>query len=319
MMRLDILQCIDSLLQKKLVMITGKGGIGKSFITSILAQRAVEMGLRVCIVESSSQDQQAPIFGRPAVGHKMTQLSSRLSVINLNAQDNFRDFVVLHLGFAKLFERVFTKPLVRSFIQMLPGIGELTLLGRLYHICELTDDFDLVLFDGFATGHFLSLLKTPEAVLKSGMVGPVIEETNKVKDFMEDQSKVGVLLVSTPEDLVVAESLQFTDRFCNELHMSLEGVVVNKCLSLVQKQAPSDKVISESGLTGIALDYLAKRIGSEKANIQSLKEGLKSRFDKHSSGRPFLMVSPDFGAIDEPLPEGFHKQTFGDTLALSVE
>ena len=318
-MGLDILQCIDSLLQKKLVMVTGKGGIGKSFVTSILAQRAVEMGLRVCIVESSSQDQQAPIFGKPAVGHKMTQLSPRLSVINLNAQDNFRDFVVLHLGFAKLFERVFTKPLVRSFIQMLPGIGELTLLGRIYHICELTNDFDLVIFDGFATGHFLSLLKTPEAVLRSGMVGPVIEETNKVKEFLEDQSKVGVLLVSTPEELVISESLQFTDRFFNELHMSLDGVVVNKCLSVIQSEAPSESLISAVGKTGIALEYLAKRIANEKTNIQSFKEALTSRFDENPGRRPFLIVSPDFGAIEEPLPEGFHKQTFGDALALSVE
>jgi anion-transporting ArsA/GET3 family ATPase len=319
MTRFDILQCIDSLLQKKLVMVTGKGGIGKSFVTSILAQRAVEMGLRVCIVESSSQDQQAPIFGRPAVGHKMTPLYPRLSVINLNAQDNFRDFVVLHLGFAKLFERVFTKPLVRSFIQMLPGIGELTLLGRIYHICELTDEFDLVIFDGFATGHFLSLLKTPEAVLRSGMVGPVIEETNKVRDFLEDQSKVGVLLVSTPEELVVSESLQFTDRFLNELNMSLDGVVVNKCLSVIQTEAPSDSLISDSGQTGIALDYLAKRIANEKTNIHSLKEGLKSRFDGQPGHLPFLMVSPDFGAIEEPLPDGFHRQTFDDALSLSVE
>lgn len=318
-MRSDILQCIDSLLQKKLVMVTGKGGIGKSFVTSTLAQRAVEKGLRVCVVESSSQDQQAPIFGSPAVGHKMTKLSPKLSVINLNAQDNFRDFVVLHLGFAKLFERVFTKPLVRSFIQMLPGIGELTLLGRIYHICELTDDFDIVIFDGFATGHFLSLLKTPEAVMKSGMVGPVIEETSKVNQFLEDKSKVGVVLVSTPEELVVSESLQFTDRFMSELHISLDGVVVNKCLSAVQKQIPSESVISRSGNKGIALDYLAKRLEKEEVNIQALKEGLKERFHNKIGQQPFLMVSPDFGAIKEPLPDGFHKQAYDDALSLSVE
>ena len=59
---------------------------------------------------------------------------------------------------------------------MLPGIAELTLLGRLYHLCVEKKDYDLVVFDGYASGHFMALMKTPEAVLNSGMVGPVIDE-----------------------------------------------------------------------------------------------------------------------------------------------
>jgi hypothetical protein len=88
---------------------------------------------------------------------------------------------------------------------------------------------------------------------------------------------------------------------------------------VIQSEAPSESLISAVGKTGIALEYLAKRIANEKTNIQSFKEALTSRFDENPGRRPFLIVSPDFGAIEEPLPEGFHKRTFGDALALSVE
>ena len=151
-----------ALLQKKLILVTGKGGIGKTLSSVALALLARSQGKRVCLVESSAHDQLAPLFGHDPVGHQVKEVMPGISVINLNPQDNFRDFVIKHLGFAKLFEKVFTKPLVRSFIQTLPGISELTLLGRLYYFCELDRDdrFDLVIFDGFASGHFLSLLKT---------------------------------------------------------------------------------------------------------------------------------------------------------------
>lgn len=288
------------LLQKKLVMVTGKGGIGKTLTSVALAYQAQALGKKVCLVESSAHDQLAPLFGSAPLGHQHRELAPGITVINVNAQDNFRDFVIKHLGFAKLFEKVFTKPIVRSFIQMLPGIAELTLLGRLYYYSELDkeDAFDLVILDAFASGHFQSLMKTPDAVLHSGMVGPVIEETKRVRTFIADPEKVGVLLVAVPEDLVVAEALDFVARLHQETPAPLAALVLNRCFPPFPAQ--KDAAPAPPELAG-GLGHWQARAAAEAESIQRLREGLQ-QFAGSKGGRHFPVFQlAERGAFKEPL------------------
>ena len=219
----------QSLFSKKLLLVTGKGGIGKSLISASLGLMAAAAGKRVCLVESGVDDQLAPLFGLPPVGHHLTEAAPGISVINLNSQDNFRDFIVLHLGMGKVFEKIFTKSIVRSFVRMIPGITEITLLGRLYYYCEEVEDpFDLVILDGWSSGHFLGLMKTPDAILNSGMVGPVIKETRKVRDFVADQSKTGIIQVTNTEELVLTECEEFLELYRKETHVHQTAVLINR-------------------------------------------------------------------------------------------
>lgn len=290
----------SGLFDKKLLMVTGKGGIGKTLSSVALAYSAQARGKKVCLIESSAHDQLSPLFGSPPVGHEQRELAPGIFVINVNPQDNFRDFVIKHLGFAKLFEKVFTKPLVRSFVQMMPGIAELTLLGRLYYYCELDkeDNFDLVILDGFASGHFLSLLKTPDAVLHSGMVGPIIEETRRVRAYINDPAKTGVVLVTVPEDLVVSEALDFTERLQKETPASLASIFLNRCFPAAPSiEAPAS--LTPALQAGFA--YWQARSQAEALSTSRLRAGLEELAQK--SGRPALPIYTleEKGAFAEPL------------------
>ena len=302
-----------SLFNKKLILVTGKGGIGKSMVSAALACQAAQHGLKTCIVESSALDQQAPLFGFDPVGHQTTLVRNNISVINLNAQDNFRDFIVLHLGFARLFEKVFTKPIVRSFIQMLPGISELTLLGRLYFMCIEKAEYDLVIFDGFASGHFLSLLKTPDAVLNSGMLGPVIEETKKVKRFIFDEQLVSTVLVTMPEELIVSEAIDFSQRLYQEVRIKISQILVNKCLSPLQQKIPDE--VESQGAMGSLLSHLRHRLLVEQASLQKLSEGLKGIYTPPAL-QPETFLLPDLGSIQEPLSDEFATEWFSRMIRM---
>ena len=220
-----------------------------------------------------------------------------ITVINLNPQDNFRDFIIKHLGFAKLFEKVFTRPIVRSFIQMMPGIAELTLLGRLYYFCELDkeDRFDIVIFDGFASGHFHSLMKTPDAVLHSGMVGPIITETQRVRDYISDRSKTAVALVTVAEELVISEAIDFIGRLQKETQAPLASVIVNRCLPAWKE---STGTVALPGSLQRASDYWRDREADEARNLQRLQEAIAQSPDGFA---PALSRLPDYGAFTEPL------------------
>ncbi len=281
------------LLSKKLVMVTGKGGIGKSLVSSALALEARKLGKKVCIVESSAHDQIAPLFGLKPIGHNLTELSPGIFGINLNAQDNFKDFVIKHLGFAKLFEKVFTKPIVRSFIQMLPGIAELTLLGRLFYFVELDKEnkFDIVIFDGFASGHFDSLMKTPSAVIHSGMTGPIIDETERVRKFLADRSKTAVALVTVPEELIVSEALDFTQKLAKNSPAAIEAVIANRVW-------PSYPEVSHANVhpeLSPALEYWQAQSDAQAKNLDKLAKGLH----EINSSLP-LFVLEERGSFHEP-------------------
>lgn len=276
-------------------MVTGKGGIGKTLVSNALAHKAISLGKKVCLVESSAHDQIAPLYGVPPVGHNLREISPGLFIINLNPQDNFRDFVIKHLGFAKLFEKVFTKPIVRSFIQMMPGIAELTLLGRLYYFSELDEEhkFDTVILDGFASGHFHSLMKTPDAVLHSGMVGPIIQETQRVRDFVSDPTKTAVALVAVAEELVISEALDFISRLQKETAVPLRSVIVNRCFPQWKPDAgPLPEELKK------AVAYGAHRQEDEAKNIRRLHAGMVKRPEDKDL---ILYKLQDLGAFPEPL------------------
>lgn len=291
----------SELLNKRLVMVTGKGGIGKTLTSFALAQKASAMGKRVCLVESSAHDQLAPLFGSEPIGHNLRELRPGICVINLNPQDNFRDFVIKHLGFALLFQKVFTRPIVRSFIQMMPGIAELTLLGRLFYFAELDRDdrFDLVILDGFASGHFYSLMKTPDAVLHSGMAGPVIEETQRVRAFVADPQKTAVVLVAVAEDLVVSEALDFVDKLQSDTPAPLAAVMLNRCFPAMPEALNPDiyPVTIRAGL-----DYWRQRVTSEQLAVDRLREGLAQLATKFDRNLPLYRL-PELGAFTEPVPK----------------
>ncbi|WP_141735383.1 ArsA family ATPase [Oligoflexus tunisiensis] len=291
----------SELLNKRLVMVTGKGGIGKTLSSFALAQMASAMGKRVCLVESSAHDQLAPLFGSQPIGHNLRELRPGIYVINLNPQDNFRDFVIKHLGFATLFQKVFTRPIVRSFIQMMPGIAELTLLGRLFYFSELDveDRFDLVILDGFASGHFHSLMKTPDAVLHSGMMGPVIDETQRVRAFIADPEKTAVVLVTVAEDLVVSEALDFVDKLQAETPAPLTAVMLNRTFPPLPDQlnAADYPEVLRPGV-----EYWRDRVTSEQAAIDRLREGLTQFSTKFGRNLPLYRL-PEVGAFTEPVPK----------------
>ena len=296
----------SQILEKKLILTTGKGGIGKTTVAGALATHAAALGKKVCLVESSSSDQVSPLFGKPAIGHQLSPVSQNIFAINLQPAQNFRDFIVIHLGFAKLFDRVFTKSIVRSFITMLPGVAELTLLGRLFYFSELDEknQFDHIILDGYASGHFLALLKTPDSVLNSGMVGPVIAETKKVRDYIFDADKTAIVVVAMLEDLIVSESLDLCERLREELQLTPAAMFLNRCLPSIM---PKPIHTNESVLPSNIDRYFQNKRAAQIAALNILRAGLQAPAMRRIRDFPVHMLT-DTGYLPTPLTNDFVKQ-----------
>lgn len=285
------------LASRKLLFVTGKGGIGKSLVSAALAQAAAAAGRRVMLVENSARDQLAPLFGLEPVGHNETAAAPGITCINLNATGNFREYVTKYLGQGKLFESVLSHRVVQSFFNTVPGLAEAMLLGRLFYTCTLRDESsrpDLVISDSPASGHFLSLMTTPDAILGSGMAGPMMRDTAKVRDFLSHRDQCGVIYVCTPEPLVISEAQDFLPVIEAKSPAKLDAVIVNRIPPRVSQASVAD---GESGL----LDYLITRSRKASEAMGMLDETLKA------FPRVALQGLADMGFVDDPLADDFHQ------------
>ncbi len=283
---------IDDLLRnKKLIFVTGKGGIGKSTISAALALRAESLGLRTLLIEQASVEQLGSLTGFPRVSHEETWRGS-LGVANFTPQGTFHDFLTKHLMKSSLLDLVVGHKVVSSFFSAIPGFSELTLLGRIYYGANLAPAPrpDLIIFDAYASGHFLSLMTTPQAVIKSGLAGPILNLTTKVQDWIANPMVSGTIYVAIPEDLVMSEAADFLPVLARKSPSKLAAVYLNRCLP------PSSPPLSADG--GPAWAFLERRRDKQRE--------LLAKFSKMFGGDELLRNVPvfsgeEFGALPEPL------------------
>ena len=296
----DLMHIYKDIFTKKLLLITGKGGIGKSLIAAALGQFLADAGKNVLIVQNASLDQISPLFGLAPGYDDAVRVQAGLDVLNIDAVANFRDYIVEHLGQKRLYNTVFSNRTVKSLINAMPGWADVMLLGRLLFECELRPRHDYVIFDGPASGHFLNLMTTPDSVLSMAFGGPLAKETQRVKDFLSDQSKCTMLYVGVPEELVVSECLDFLPRLLKVSPVSVGGVIMNRTPTPIRlgnspdsQLMPAERyALQHSNASDEALAMLATDLSNEKGQLDSIP----------------MWALADLGFIKEPLPAGFGRQ-----------
>jgi arsenite-transporting ATPase len=291
---------IDDLLQsKKFLLVTGKGGIGKTLLTCALAKRAEALGRRVLVVEQSAVEQVGPLLGLKDIGHEELW-SGNLGAANFTAGGNFRDFITKHLMKSSLLDVILSNKIVHSFFTTIPGFAELMLLGRIYYAMNESPKLrpDLIIMDAYASGHFMSLMTTPDAVLKSGLAGPIVRLTTMVRDWLADSKLCGTIYVGIPEELVVNETLDFLPQLIARSPVALSAVVMNRCLTS----------LNANGSRSAAFSFLDERLRRQAAALSRFAES-KAQSDKLRL-LPLILL-PELGSISEPLDETTVSRLFG--------
>ena len=296
----------NELLSHKLIFISGKGGTGKSVTAVSLARLATDEGLKVLLVESSGVPRHPHLLGIPPYGHKETSAEKNLWGINLEPGECFREFVEEHLGLRQLYRRVFRHRIMQSFIEAIPGLNEIMILGRLHHACLRDRNhpgyYDLTIVDAPASGHFQGLITTPDAVISSGMMGPLIREIEKIRNYLADPEKTACLLVAQPEPLIMNETLEFIHKIQQKSPVKLAGVLLNRSFEGEEHYRESLSKDSGFGENSAVTTYLRNRF--EQFICQ--KDLLLQEFSNLSLPPGFLCL-PECGVISEPLDPGFSK------------
>ncbi len=217
----------------RVVLVTGKGGVGKTVVSASLALHYASIGLRTVLVETAGATNVSALFGRTGSGYALTELRPRLSTLSLTPEAAIEDYVVQQIRFKRLYTMVFKNRVMGPFIDAVPGLHDAVQLGKVFDLSRERraggHAWDRVVVDAPATGHGLTMLGSARSMMELTRAGPLHEGVKQVQDVIGDPRHTAVLLVSLAEGLPVNETIELWERL-GESRALLRGVALNLCL-----------------------------------------------------------------------------------------
>lgn len=218
--------------KERLIVVSGKGGVGKTVIASaiadLLARGGTKQGIsgeKTVLVSFDAQFDRHPVFDVP-LGYEPTEAAHNLWVMRVDALAAIREYVRRKVPFSGMYDAFLRSRMFRDFAEAAPGFEELMCLGKLYDLA--TDSpFRRVVFDAPSTGHLKTLIDVPAATLKAVLVGPLNHNARKIQDLLMDPERTRVVLATLAEELAVREALEL-ESFCRERRMGVGPIVVNQ-------------------------------------------------------------------------------------------
>jgi anion-transporting ArsA/GET3 family ATPase len=249
---------LDDLLRRRLLLLSGKGGVGKSLVGTALALAAVERGRRVLLVEIDAPEEAAGFLEAPPVGGRETELVPGLFSVNLRPRGVMDEYVRQVVKLSPIADRILKSPIYDRFFTAAPGLKELMVLGKIMVLEEERSGwggkpkYDHVIVDAPATGHGLSLLKVPIAAANATPVGPIGSNARRILTLLRDRKKTGLVIVAIPEEMAVVEAAQFHEMAVDEVGISAVAAILNACHERRFSAAEEAEVLrlSRTGATG---------------------------------------------------------------------
>ncbi|HET7501136.1 MAG TPA: ArsA-related P-loop ATPase [Kofleriaceae bacterium] len=215
-------------LDRRLVLVVGKGGVGRSTVAAAIAGRLAAQGKRTLLYETSANDRFGDYFGKPAVGTTPTELAPNLWAINATPASALAEYGLMVLRWKSVYEMVFENRVSKAFLRAIPGLDDYALLGKAwYHTTEEKRGrplWDTVVFDMPASGHSVSMLRVPWVIVETVPEGPLTRDARTVKAMLCDPAHTSAVLVTLAEEMPVNEAIEL------EAKLTALGVVPQQLL-----------------------------------------------------------------------------------------
>jgi hypothetical protein len=210
---------VSSLLDKRLVVVTGKGGAGKTTLAAALGLLAARRGKRVVLCEVAEKE-------------RLSELVPEITTVSVDPEQAKQEWLRYQLKSRTLAGVLGGSGLFQYLTAAAPGLTELVTMGKVWDLAQLEprtagSAYDLAIVDAPATGHGLAMLSAPGTYASIARVGPVGRHAERIDTFVRDPLLTGVLAVALPEEMPVNETVEFERALGRELDIALHAIVVN--------------------------------------------------------------------------------------------
>ena len=220
---------MTDLLDRRLLFVTGKGGVGKSTVTAALALLSATRGRRTLACEVDAKGDLADFYETSRPGFEPQKVASNLWHMAMDTEASLREYLHLQLHLPTVSR---LGPLARVFdfvSTAAPGVREILTVGKIgWEVRER--HYDLVVVDAPATGHIVGQLTAPQAIKDLVRVGQVREQTGWLSDLLADPATTGLVIVTTPEEMPVNEAVELVGKVRSETDIDVAAIVVNRVL-----------------------------------------------------------------------------------------
>jgi anion-transporting ArsA/GET3 family ATPase len=221
---------VRGLLERRLIFVTGKGGVGKSTVATALGLLGARSGRRTIVAELASQNRVGQTFAQQPATFEEVELADGLFTISIDPESAMEEYLRVKTG--PVGQALGSSRLFQAFAMATPGMRELLSIGKVWELAQLqrrtsgADVYDLVIVDSPAAGHGLGILRTPRTFAEIARVGPIAHQAQTIAHTIADREFTSVVAVSTASEMPVNETLWLRD----ELHtdgLALDAVIVN--------------------------------------------------------------------------------------------
>ena len=211
---------LQSLTATNVVIVAGKGGVGKTTVTAVIARAASRDGRRVLVVELDGKPTLDQLLGREAQNGP-----GSIEVVHISAADALDEYLRDH-GFARIAKRLNKTGVIDMVGTAAPGIDDVVVLGKVKSF-ERSQNFDLIVVDGPAAGHAITFLTSATGLANAVRSGPVRTQSDEVIELLTDVERCQVVLVTLPETTPVNEVVETAFALEDDVGIQLGPIVIN--------------------------------------------------------------------------------------------
>lgn len=208
----------------RVIIVAGKGGVGKTTTAAALAVAAARAGRRVLLVELEGKSGLAAMFGFDRLDGQV-DVYPGVTVLPLAADDALIEYLETH-GLGRVSKRLVSTGALDILATAVPGMKEILVLGRVKAL-QRARAADVIIVDGPAAGHAVTFLLSPKGLLDAVRVGPVLTQAIEVSEMLADPERAQVVLVTLPEETPVNETAETAETLINRIGLTLGPLVVN--------------------------------------------------------------------------------------------
>ena len=284
---------MSALASKRFLIVTGKGGVGKTTVCAAEAVALAAKGKRVLVAMCNAKERLSAMLGSDLIGSEITAVGPNIWAVNMDPEKAVEEYGILTLHSRALYKTLFDNKYVRTFLRAVPGLYEWSMLGKAWwHTTEKRDDgswkYDVVILDAPATGHGLDMLRVPKVIVDVVPPGLLRRDAERAIELFRDPATCAVVLVTLPEEMPTTETIELSRALRNELKLPIGKVVVNAVIPPLFSREEREVLASVK-------DMLAPSVG-QAAILAARDRATRERVQAESLARlsTELPVAPAF-------------------------